>query len=119
MMTPFGRRKLDPSIGYTSGLVLSDSPPDESRQSDSRVVGQCKMVLPGPACQATEDAWQKLGKEGFAGTLMVMDKERDRIEKQQDLRSQEFGVASLRAAITQSEQRIAQVTSTYSQQLLN
>lgn len=80
---------------------------------------QYKLSQTLPAYQAQEDAWRKLGKDGFAGTLMVMDKQRERIEKEQDLRSQEYGVASVKAAIAQSEQRIALVTSTYRQQLQN
>ena len=78
---------------------------------------QSKLNQTLPAYKAQEDAWQKLGKDGFAGTLMVIDKQRERIEKQQDLKTQEYGVASLRATITQSEQRIALVSSTYRQQL--
>jgi HlyD family secretion protein len=48
-----------------------------------------------------------------------MDKKRERIEKEQDLKAQEHNVESLKAAITQSEQRIAQVTSNYRRELQN
>jgi HlyD family secretion protein len=50
---------------------------------------------------------------------MVLDKQRERIEKEQDLRTQNYTVASLKAAITQAEKRLAQITSNYRQQLHN
>jgi hemolysin D len=49
--------------------------------------------------------------------LYHLERERDRIEKEQDLRAQDFTVASLQASLTQARQRQAQVTSNYRQQL--
>ncbi len=80
---------------------------------------QAKLEQTLPAYQAQETAWQKLGKDGFAAPLMVQDKVRERIEKEQDLRAQDFNVAGLKAAISQSQQRIAQVTSNYRRELMN
>jgi hemolysin D len=82
-----------------------------------QIQAKLKEVL--PSYRAQEDAWQKLGKDGFAPSLMVMEKQRERIEKEQDLKAQEHNVQSLKAAITQSEQRISQVGSNYRQQLQN
>jgi HlyD family secretion protein len=66
-----------------------------------------------------EAAYDQLVKDGFAGKLMHMEKQRDRIEKEQDLRAQEFNIASLTATIGQVNKRIAQITSSYQQQLQN
>lgn len=70
-----------------------------------------------PSYRAQEEAYAKLGQTGFAGNLMVLDKQRERIEKEQDLRAQEHTVQSLKAAITQSEKRLEQITSNYRQKL--
>src|ERR1039457_5032368 len=48
---------------------------------------------------------------------MVLDKQRERIEKEQDLRAQEYTVQSLKASIAQSEKRLAQINSGYRQKL--
>jgi membrane fusion protein, hemolysin D len=60
-----------------------------------------------------EKAFKKLQKDGYAGSIMVTDKTRERIEKQQDLRTQEFTIRSNRALIEQSERKIAQITADY------
>ncbi len=70
-----------------------------------------------PTYRAQEQAYTKLGQTGFAGNLMVLDKQRERIEKEQDLKAQEYTVQSLKAAIAQSEKRLAQITSNYRQKL--
>lgn len=64
-------------------------------------------------------AFEKLGKDGFYSTLAVEEKQRDRIEKQQDLRAQEATVASLKSTIVASEKKLAQITSNYRSELQN
>ena len=64
-----------------------------------------------------EKAFQELTKGGFAGRIMYTDKQRERIEKEQDLRTQEFTIRSNQALIEQSEQKIAQITADYRRQL--
>src|SRR6185503_15400829 len=56
-------------------------------------------------------------KDGFAGRILYTDKQRERIEKEQDLRSQDFAIAASRALIDQSERRIAQLGADYRRQL--
>ncbi len=80
---------------------------------------EAKLKRTAPIYQEQERAWEQLAKEGFAGRLMVLDKQRSRIENEQDLRAQQFNRAGLMAIITQSEKRIAQITSNYRQQLQN
>ena len=58
-----------------------------------------------------------MAKEGYVGKLEALDHTRERIEKEQDLRTQTFTIASLQASIAQSEKKLAQITSTYRQQL--
>ena len=74
-----------------------------------------EQVLPHYVEQ--EKAFDKLAKDGYAGRLMATDKARERIEKEQDLRTQAFAIGSSEALIAQSEKRIAQITADYRRQL--
>lgn len=78
---------------------------------------QRKLEETLPSYKAQEAAYEKLGKVGFAGSLMVLDKQRERIEKEQDLYAQQYNADSLRANILQSERRIAQIISDYKRKL--
>jgi HlyD family secretion protein len=49
--------------------------------------------------------------------LYQLERQRDFIEKEQDLRAQDFTVEGLQAGLEQARRRLAQVTSTYRQQL--
>ncbi len=84
-----------------------------ARQTETKI----RNVL--PAYQEQEAAWQKLHKDGYAGRLLVLERERERIEKEGDLKTQAFAVESLKASIAQSQKRLAQITSNYRQQLHN
>jgi hemolysin D len=74
-----------------------------------------EQVLPHYVEQ--EKAFEKLTKDGFAGRIMYNDKQRERIEKEQDLRSQQAVIAASRALIEQSQQKIAQLGADYRRQL--
>jgi HlyD family secretion protein len=75
-----------------------------------------EQVLPHYVEQ--ENAFEKLRREGFAGRLMAADKARERIEKEQDLRTQESIIHASRALAEQSERKAAQITADYRRQLL-
>lgn len=70
-----------------------------------------REVLPHYGAQ--EKAFDKLAGEGFAGPLMLSDKRRERIEKEQELKTQEHVIESARAGIMQSEKKLAQIHSDY------
>lgn len=74
-----------------------------------------EQVLPHYVEQ--ERAFEKLAREGFAGRILHTDKQRERIEKEQDLRTQESIIRSNEALIEQSERRIAQLGADYRRQL--
>lgn len=80
---------------------------------------ESKLKLTEPIYRAQAQAWDQLAKEGFAGKLLALDRQRVHVESEQDLRAQAYTVASLKASISQSEKRIAQITSNYYQQLQN
>jgi hemolysin D len=70
-----------------------------------------------PHYRNQDQAFEKLARDGYAGTLMASDKRRERIEKEQELKTQEFLIESTRASIQQSEKKLAQIDSDYRRQL--
>jgi hemolysin D len=81
------------------------------------IEGKLQKTVPIYKDQA--ESWDKLAKEGYAGRLLALERQRTYMEVEQDLRAQAQNVAGLRALIVQSEKRIAQITSNYRQQLQN
>jgi hemolysin D len=72
-----------------------------------------KLTAVLPHYREQEKAFEKLTQDGFAGRLMHTDKQRERIEKEQDLKSQEHAIAAAQAVIAQSEKRLAQIRADY------
>lgn len=91
----------------------------EKAEQDHRAALQQEKKLADtlPIVRDQEAGWLKLKTEGFAGKLMALDKTRVRIEIERELAAQKHTVESLKAAIEQSRQRVAQITSNYRQQL--
>lgn len=80
---------------------------------------EAKLRQQLPIYREQEDAFDKLTREGYAGRLLYLEKQRDRIEKEQDLKAQQFAIESLNATVEQSRKRNAQLQSTYHQTLQN
>jgi hemolysin D len=76
-----------------------------------------KLERTVPFYQKQAATFERLGKDGFASSLLVEDKQRERTEKEQEFKAQQFAAASAEASIVQSERKIAQITSSYHQQL--
>jgi len=72
-----------------------------------------KLVQVLPHYRDQEAAYAKLERDGFAGKLMFTDKQRERIEKEQDLAAQEAVIESAAATIAQEEKKIAQIVADY------
>lgn len=103
---------------YENALAQERAVLDKARQelaAASEV--RNKLIQTLPYYREQEKAFEKLAKDGFAGRLMYTDKQRERIEKEQDLKSQQFIIRGARASIAQSEKRIAQITADYRRQL--
>ena len=100
------------AIGQERALL---SKAREDLAAAREVQGKLKQVL--PLYQGNEQAYGQMAKEGYIGKLEALDRSRERIEKEQDLRTQNFTIASLQASINQSEKRLAQITSNGRQQL--
>jgi hemolysin D len=76
-----------------------------------------KLAQVLPYYREQEAAYARLEKGGFAGRLMYTDKQRERIEKEQDLRAQDAVIASAEATIAQEQRKIAQIGADYRRQL--
>ncbi|MGH8758376.1 MAG: HlyD family type I secretion periplasmic adaptor subunit [Burkholderiales bacterium] len=82
-----------------------------TRQQQTRL----EAVL--PHYREQDKAYEKLVKDGFAGTLMGSDKRRERIEKEQELATQGHLIASAQASIEQSQKKLRQIETDYLRQL--
>ncbi|HWQ37443.1 MAG TPA: HlyD family type I secretion periplasmic adaptor subunit [Burkholderiales bacterium] len=78
---------------------------------------EAKLRQTAPIYEAQERGWKQLAEEGFAGKLLALDRERARIENEQELKAHTYAIAALRAAMRESDQRIAQIASAYHQKL--
>ena len=74
---------------------------------------RAKLTKTLPHYREQEAAYEKLTRDGFAGKIMYADKQRERIEKEQDLRAQESVIASARSTIEQETKKIEQITADY------
>jgi HlyD family secretion protein len=70
-----------------------------------------------PHYREQEQAFERLGKDGFAGGVLVSDKKRERIEKEEELATQVHMIESARAGVQQSEMKLVQIDSDYRRQL--
>jgi len=78
-----------------------------------------KLRAVTPILKAQADSYAGMGKDGYVPQVMVQNKQRDYLEKEQDLCAQESTVHSLKAAIMQSRAQLAKVTSKYRSELQN
>ena len=76
-----------------------------------------KLSATLPLVRHNSDAFEQLHRAGFIGELMVNDKRRELLEREQDLKAQEATVQSLEAATEQSRRRIRQLRSAFRSQL--
>jgi hemolysin D len=99
---------------YQSALAQERSVLDKARHdlaAARETRAKLRQVLPHYIEQ--EQAFEKLTKDGFAGRILYTDKKRERIEKEQDLRTHEYLIRSSQALIEQSQQKIAQIEADY------
>lgn len=81
------------------------------------VAVQNKLLRTVPIYQTMAERYATLRAEGFVSELYLLERVRDRIEKEQDLAAQSHTVESLRAGLAQAQRRLTQVESSYRQQL--
>ena len=103
---------------YETALAQERSLHDKA-QSDLSAAEEIrtKLLKTLPHYRQQDEAYERLAKDGFASKIMANDKARERIEKEQDLKSQEHIIQSAQASLTQSSRRLAQITADYRRQL--
>lgn len=89
----------------------------EDLVSAQEVLRKLEQTL--PMYRKNAIAYDKLAKEGFVNKVEAEDKERERIEKEQDYRAQKSTVGGLYASVSASEKRLRQITSDYRSKLEN
>ncbi len=100
---------------------------EQSRQSQQKTQREfeaagellTKLQETTPILKQQAESYAKLGRDGYAPQLMVQDKQREYLEKAQDLRAQQATVASLAAAVNQAGKQLDQITSKYRSELQN
>ena len=105
---------------YLDAVAQESAVLDKTRydlRAAEEVLSKLQQIV--PTYRKSAEAYQKLSAQGFVSPLAGEEKERDRIEKEQDLRAQASNVASLRASIEASQKRLAQITSNYHSELQN
>jgi hemolysin D len=104
---------------YTDALAQEQSSRERARnelRAAQETFTKLQTTLPGYEQSAA--AHSKLVKEGFLSPIAGNDKEREAIEKAQDLKAQTATVLGLQATITAQDQKIAGLASSYRSQLL-
>jgi HlyD family secretion protein len=103
---------------YENALAQEKSVLEKARHdltAAEEVRAKLERVLPHYRQQ--EQVYAKLVREGFMGELRAAEKERERIEKEQDLKTQQAAVRAARALIEQSQSKMAQIAAEYQRQL--
>lgn len=129
---PFAKKPGDPGDLYTQTLaqyrvnrtayetaLSQERSLHDKAQSDLSAAEEIrtKLLKTLPHYRQQDEAYEKLAKDGFASKIMANDKARERIEKEQDLKSQEYLIQSAQASLTQSSRKLAQITADYRRQL--
>jgi HlyD family secretion protein len=93
----------------------------EKTQHDLQAARQqlVKLQSTVPLYRQSASSYARLVKEGFVSELGANDKIREKIEKEQELKTQEATVAGLQSAVDQSRKKLAQIRSSYQSQLIN
>jgi HlyD family secretion protein len=78
---------------------------------------QEKMSRTLPIAQTMAVRYDRLRAEGFVSELFALERERDRIEREQDLRAQRHTVKALQASLEQATRQRGQVVSNHRRQL--
>lgn len=108
------RQSYQDSLGQAQAALKKTQ---REYESATEVLTKLQQITPILKQQA--DAYVDMGKDGYAPQITVRDKQREYLEKAQDLRAQQSTVASLEAAVNQARKQIDQITSKYRSDLQN
>lgn len=105
-------------LAYHTAISEEHSVRDKA-QSDLAAAQQArtKLIEVLPHYREQAKAFTELAKDGYVSKLQATDKERELIEKEQDLKTQEHIIASARATLTSSSRKLEQISADYRQRL--
>jgi hemolysin D len=110
----------DHRLSYLDALEQAQAALSKAQgEYDSAKDVLAKLEETTPILKQQAEAYADMGKEGYAPQVTVRDKQREYLEKAQDLRAQKSTVASLEAAINQAKKQIDMITSKYRSDLRN
>ena len=110
----------DRRLSYTDALEQAqDALKKSQNEYDSAKEVLSKLQQITPILKRQAESYADMGKDGYVPQMTVLDKQRDYLEKSQDLRAQQLTVASLEAAVNQAKKQIDQITSKYRSDLQN
>ena len=89
------------------------------REYDSATEVLTKLQQITPILRQQADSYADMGRDGYVSQMTVQDRQRDYLEKSQDLRAQRATVASLEAAVNQARKQLDQIASKYRSDLQN
>jgi HlyD family secretion protein len=100
--------------------VASERAMSDKVSHDLQAAGELLTKLEStlPIARRSADAYTKLQRDGFISAIAGDDKQREFLEKSQDLRAQQATVASLRDMLANSHRKLAQLSSMYRSDLL-
>lgn len=105
---------------YEADVAQAQEGLDRAEQDDKAGVDTLgKLRKTNPLLQSQAQAYEDLGRQGYAAQVLVNEKQRAYLENDQDLQAQEAKVASLEAAVEEARQQVASVTSKYRSDLQN
>jgi HlyD family secretion protein len=81
------------------------------REYDAAMEELAKLQQITPILKQQASSYAEMGKDGYVAQMTVQDKQREYMEKAQDLRVQEATVASLQAAVNQAQKQLDQISS--------
>jgi hemolysin D len=87
----------------------------QEKNSAEQVLSKLEQTL--PIYNKAAEAYAKLEKDGYSGSILTAEKQREAIEKARDLDAQKSTVAALTATITAQQKKIAQLRSNYRSEL--
>ena len=105
-------------LAYQTALSEERSTHDKAR-SDLAAAQQSrtKLVEVLPHYREQAQAYADMAKDGYVSKLQATDKNREFIEKEQDLKTQEHIIASAKATLSASARKLEQISADYRQRL--
>ncbi|MCW8982701.1 MAG: HlyD family type I secretion periplasmic adaptor subunit [Gammaproteobacteria bacterium] len=103
---------LRTSIDEQESIVLQSK---RDMSSAEEILQKLKETL--PIYQESENALNKLGKNGYVNKLAILEKQKERINVERDLSAQEYLIESLSEKIRAAQSRVDRLKASYRQDL--